>query len=58
MREQATQESDFQVDDDEDDDEDNDWEGEADDDTEGPEGDVADEGDNYMEFLNRAVSAK
>lgn len=61
-REDATKESDFTFDDEGDDiDEDNDWDGEIEwadhDETEAPfDGDVADEGAAYLDFLNKEVS--
>ena len=58
MREEATKESDFTLDDDDvDDDEDNDWDGEVEwneeEVEEALEGDVADESAAYLEFLNQ-----
>ncbi|KAI2086558.1 Nonsense-mediated mRNA decay protein 5 [Ophidiomyces ophidiicola] len=62
LREQATKDSDLQFDDtgDDDDDYDNDWSGEVEwteqDEAEGGDGDVADEGSAYIEFLNREAA--
>jgi hypothetical protein len=59
-REEATKSSDYTYDEGDDYDEDNDWNNEAEwteeQDTEAAEGDVAGEGAEYIEFLNREVS--
>ena len=57
-REEATKETDFQLNSDDDDDEGDTWEGEAEwtNDADEVEGDVKDESAAYLEFLNEEVS--